>query len=115
MKASTVANQGLPKTMGCPPDVDLGCRIKKSTGYSQDSMDIVSSSNTPSGFILDLSANSNIVGVGRMLRMLSSLIVCKVITFMAVPKSMRVFGIYVPFIHTMTIGFPGSSYLSTRI
>ena len=113
MKASVVANQGLPKTMGCPPDADLGCRIYKSTGYSQDLMDIVSSSNTPSGLIFDLSANSNIVSVGRMLRMLSSLIICKVITFMAAPKLMRVFGMYVPLMHAVTIGFPGSSYLST--
>ena len=78
-------------------------------------MDIVSSSNNPSGLIFDLFANSNIVGVGWMLRMLSSLIICKVITFMAAPKSMGVYGMYVPLMHTVTIGFPGSSYLSIRI
>lgn len=106
IKASTVANQGLFRTTGCPPDVDLGFRIKKSTGYSQDSMNIVSSSSTPSGFIFDLSVDSSIVVVGRIFGMLSSLMVCKVMTFMASPISMRVFGIYVHLIHTVTIGFP---------
>ena len=115
MKAFAVAIQGLPRTMGCPPDVDLGCRINRLTRYSQDTMDNVSLSSTPSGFILDLSANSSIVGVGRILGMLSSLMVWKVMTFMVSPKSMRVFRIYVPLIHTVTMGFPGSSYLSTQI
>ena len=67
--ASTVAIHGLPNTTGCPLDADLGYKTKKSMGYSHESRDTISSSNTPSGLILDRSASSSMVGVGRRLSM----------------------------------------------
>lgn len=66
LKASTVANQGLPRINGCPPRFVFRCRTKKSTGYSQESKETMISSSTPSGTTLDLSASSRIVVVGRM-------------------------------------------------
>jgi hypothetical protein len=57
--------------------VDLGCRTKKSTGYSQESMDTISSSNTPSSLIFDLSTSSKTVGVGQSVAMPNCCIVFK--------------------------------------
>ena len=37
IKASAMANQGLPNMSGCPPILFLGVKIMKSTGYSQES------------------------------------------------------------------------------
>jgi hypothetical protein len=50
MNASVVANHGLPRIKGCPPKLDLGWRIIKSTGYSHESRDTMISSITPFGF-----------------------------------------------------------------
>ena len=69
IKAFVVVSHGLPNTTGFPPDVDLGCITNKSTGYSHESRDTISSSDTPSGLIRDQSANSCIVDVGRRLSM----------------------------------------------
>ena len=63
IKASVVANQGLPNMSGCPPRLFFGVKIMKSIGYSQESKDTYMSSNTPSGLITDLLANCNSVGV----------------------------------------------------
>ena len=54
MKASVVANQGLPNIIGCPHRSFLGVRIMKSTGYSQEYKDTRMSSNTLSSLITDL-------------------------------------------------------------
>ena len=112
IKASAVASHGLLNTIGCPPDVDLGCNTNKSIGYSHESRDTISSSNTPSSLIRDRSANSSIVGLGRRLSMSNCWTVCKVMVLMASPRSMRVFGIRVPRIEIVTIGFSGSPYFS---
>jgi hypothetical protein len=112
MNASTVANQGLPKIKGCPPKLDLGCRIMKSTGYSQESRETMMSSITPSCLIFYLSASSNTVGVGRRLPMFKFCIVSIVMTFIVAPKSIRVFGIEKLLIKIVTIGIPGSTYFS---
>ena len=58
IKASAVANHGLPKIRGCPPKFVFGCKIRKSTGYSHESKETMISSNIPSGTTLDLSASS---------------------------------------------------------
>ena len=63
MKASAVANQGLPRINECPPKLFLGVKTMKSTGYSQESKDTQTSSNTPSGLIKDLYTNYNKVVV----------------------------------------------------
>jgi hypothetical protein len=52
MKASVVAYHGLPRIRGCPPKLDLGCRIIKSTGYSHESIETMTSSTTPLGLPL---------------------------------------------------------------
>ena len=65
IKASAVPSQGLPRIRGCPPNLVLGCNTTKSAGYSQESTEMTKSSNTPSGWIVDQSASSRIVGVGR--------------------------------------------------
>ena len=44
MQASSIANQGLPRINGCPPSYDLGCRTKKSAGYSHESTEMTRSS-----------------------------------------------------------------------
>ena len=58
MQASAVANQGLPRISGCPPSYDLGCKTKKSVGYSQESTEMTRSSKIPSGLMVDLSSSS---------------------------------------------------------
>ena len=63
MKASALANQGLPIINGCPPKLFLGVKTTKSIGYSIESKDTQTYSNTPSCLITDLSANCNKVGV----------------------------------------------------
>jgi hypothetical protein len=55
--ASAVGNHGLPKIRGYPQSLALGCSTLKSVGHSQESIDIVISSNTPSGLTVDLSAS----------------------------------------------------------
>ena len=114
IKAYVVVSHGLPNTTGRPTDVDLGCNTNKSTGYSHESRDTISSSNTPSGLIQDRSTNSSIVSVGQRFSMSNYWIVCKVMELMAAPRSMRVFGIRVPRIEMVIIGFPRSPYFSTR-
>ena len=113
IKASAIASHGLPNTIVCPLDVDLGCNRNKSTGYSHESRDTISSSNTPSGMIRDRSANSSIVGVGRRLSMSNYWTICRVMALIATPRYMKVFGIRIPQIEMVTTGFPGSPYFST--
>ena len=113
IKASAVVSHGLLNITGFPPDFDLGCNTKKSTRYSHESRDIISSSNTPSGLIRDRYANSSIVGVGWRLSMSNYWTVCKVMALMAALRSMTVFGIRIPRIEMVTTGFLGSLYFST--
>lgn len=63
IKASVVANHGLPRINEFPPRLLLGVKIINSIGYSHESKDTNTSSNTPSGLIIDLFANCNNVGV----------------------------------------------------
>jgi len=63
IKASDIANHGLPRINGCPPKLFLKVKIIKSIGYSKEYKEIDTSSNTPSGLITDLSANYSNVGV----------------------------------------------------
>ena len=78
--ASDVANHGLPKINGCPPSYDLGCKTKKSAGYSQESTEMTRSSRIPSVLMVDLSAGSEIVGVGLILVIPSFLTASDVMT-----------------------------------
>ena len=64
MQESTVANQVLPNINECPPSYDLGCKTKKSKGYSHESTETTRSSKIPLGLIVDLFASSRMVGVG---------------------------------------------------
>ena len=115
MQAYVVANQGLPKINGCPPNCDLGCKTKKLVGYSHESTKMMRSSNIPSGLIVDLSSSSKMVGIGRILVSPSFHTVSMVIKLIAAPKSTSTFGIYVFPICTVTVGFPGSLYLARRV
>ncbi len=63
IKASAMANQGLPNMSGCPPRLFLGVKILKSTGHSQESKDTEISYSTPSGLITNLSASCSKVDV----------------------------------------------------
>ena len=115
MKASVVASQGLPKMSGCPPKLLLGVKSMKSIGYSQESKETEISSNTPSGLIIDLFVSYSKVGVKRRLGSLSCSIVYLLIMFIVAPKSIKVFGISIPFICVLTIGLPGSTYFCILI
>ena len=115
MQASVVANQGLPRISGCPPSYELGCKTKKSTRYSHESTETMRSSKIPSGLIVDLSASSRMVGVGRRLVSPSFRTISMVITLIAAPRSTNTFSIYVFPICTVIVGFPGSSYLARRV
>ena len=115
MQALVVANQGLPRINGCPPSYDLGCKTNKLAGYSQESTEMMRSSKIPSGLMVDLLANSKMVGVGLRLVSPSFLIVSIVMTLIATPKSTSMLGICVCPICTVTVGFPGSSYLAKRV
>ena len=68
------------------------------------------SSNTLYGLIIDRSTSCSKVGVKRRLGSFSYSIVCLLIMFIAAPKSIKVFGISIPFICVLTIGLPGSTY-----
>lgn len=63
IKASTIANRGIPRINGCHPISFLGVKIINSTRYSQEYKDKNTSSNTPSSLITNLSDNCNSVGV----------------------------------------------------
>ena len=115
MQASAVANQGLPKINVCPPRCDLGCKTKKSARCSEESTKIMRSSKIPSSLIVDLSYSSKTVGVGLRLLSPSFLTVSIVIMLIATPKYISTLGICVRPICTVTVGFPGSSYLVMRV
>ena len=115
MQASAIASQGLPRINGCPPSYDLGCKTKKSVGYCLESNELTRSSKIPSGLIVDLSASSKMVGVGLRLVSPSFHTVSMVMTLIDAPKSIGTLGICVLPICTLTVGFPGSSYLDKRV
>lgn len=98
-----------------PPEGVLGCKTIKSTGYSHESKETITSSNIPFGLILDLSAHSKTVGVGRRLRNYNCSMVCNVMILMAAPKSIRVFWTRTLLMCTETIKLPRSWYFSTQI
>jgi hypothetical protein len=64
MYASAIASQGLPSINGCPSSLLLGLMMRKSVGYSQESMEMDISCNVPTGRTTDRSANCNIIAVG---------------------------------------------------
>jgi len=89
----------------------LDWRTKNLAWYSQESIETITSSTTPSGAALDLFASYNIVVVfindhwGFNLSMVSI-----VITLMAAPRSIKVWGTMIPSMCTSTIGLPESRY-----
>ena len=115
MQASVVAIQGLPRISGCPPSYDLGCKTKKSAGYSHESTEATRSSNIPSGLIVDLSTSSRMVGVGRILVSPSFRTISMVIMLIAAPISTDTLNICVFLTCRVTVGFLGSSYLARRV
>jgi len=66
-------------------------------------------SNTPSSLTLDLSANSNIVGVGSRSKHPIWDSASLAITLMATPKSIKVFHIGYPLMKVVTTGITGSA------
>jgi hypothetical protein len=115
MYAYAIANHRLPKMRGYPFSVDLVYRTIKSIGYSQESIYTIKYFNTPLEFIVDLSTSWSIVGVclNNPWRFNLS-IVYLVMTFMAAPKSMKVFWIRLWMICTFITGLPRSKYLGTN-
>lgn len=93
MKAYVVANHGLPRIKGWPPRFVFGCKIRKSTRYSHESKETMMSSNIPFGTTVDLFVSSKIVVVGQILVNFKYFIVSVVMTFIVVPKSIRIFRI----------------------
>lgn len=115
MNASTVANHGLPSMSGSPPKFDFGWNTKKSTRYSQGSSETIISSSIPSGMTFERSTNSRTIGVDYKFVSCNIFIVSNVITFIATPKSIRVFGIETLLIIVVTLGMPRSTYFSIEM
>ena len=115
MQASAVANQCLPRINGCPPSYDFGCKTKKSAGYSHESTEMMRSSRIYLVLMVYRSTISKTVGAGLILVSPSFLTVSIVMTLIAAPKSTSTLGIYVCPICTVTVGFPGLSYLVTGV
>lgn len=90
-KASMVASHSLPNIIGCHPAEVLGWRTKKYTGYSHESMEIITSSSTLFSLTLYLSINSRIVGVGWKFGSSSCFMVCKVMILMVSLRLINVF------------------------
>jgi hypothetical protein len=112
MKASAVANHGLPRMRGWPPIRVLVCKTTKSAGYSHESTQMTKSTITSFGLMVERSTNSKTVGVGRTCIMSCSNCVVFIVTILIVaPKSTNRWGIDVYPILTVTLGFPGSPYL----
>ena len=86
-----MANHGQPRIKGWPPSFDFSCSSRKFAEYSQEAMEITTSSRIPSSQIVDLSASSKIVGVGHKFFNPRSFKVSQVIMLMATPKYTRVF------------------------
>jgi hypothetical protein len=64
MYASAVASHGLPSINGFPSSPLVGLMMRKSTGYSQESMEMAISCNVPTGQTTNQYANCNIIAVG---------------------------------------------------
>ena len=86
-----MASHGHPRIKGWPPSLDFGCSTRKSAGYSHEAMDITTYSRIPSGQIVDTSASSKIVGVGRKFVYPRRFKVSQVIILMVAPNSTSVF------------------------
>lgn len=112
MKASAMANHGLPRIKGWPPKLVFGCKIIKSTGYSQESKETIMYSSIPSGTTLDLSASSKLAVVGQIFDSFKYFIVSIVMTFIAASRSINVLRNEKLLIEMVTIGIPGSIYFS---
>jgi len=99
-----------------PVSFAFGWRTKKSAGYSQESMETITSSTIPSGITVERSASYNTVVVFlKEPWRLSLSIVSFVITLMAAPRSIKVCGTIVPLMWTSTTGLPGSRYFGQII
>lgn len=89
----------------------LGWRTKKLAGYSQESMETITSSTTPSGATVDLSTICKTVAVFLNDPWRFSLsIVSLFVTLMAAPRSIKVWGTMMPLMCTSTTRFTGSRY-----
>ena len=86
-----MANHGRPRIRGWPPSLYFGCNTRKSTGHSQEAMEITTSLRIPSGQIVDLSTSAKIVGVDRRFFNPRSFKVSLVIMLMVAPKYTKVF------------------------
>jgi hypothetical protein len=90
--ASVVASHGLPSINGWPSSPLLGLIMRKSAGYSKESIEIAISYNVPTGLTTNRSTNCNIIGVGSKEVKPRMLQVLMVKILMATPKSTSVFG-----------------------
>ena len=76
---------------------------------------MITSSNFPTGLIVDLFASSRIVGVGLMFSSPNVFIVSTMIMLMAAPKSTSTLGISTRLIYIVRIEFPGSPYFTGMV
>ena len=106
-----VTSQCLPRIEGFPPIGDWVHKTKISTWYYHESTEIIMSSKFPTGFTVNQCANYKMVGVGLRFHGPRIVVVVEVITLIASPKSTSTFGISIPLIFTVKIGFPGSPYV----
>jgi hypothetical protein len=98
MYTSFVAIHGMPSINGCPSSPLLGLIIRKSIGYSQESMEMAISCNVPTGLTTDRSSKCNIITVGLKESKPRVLQVSIVRMLMVSPKSTSVFGKEQPWI-----------------
>lgn len=89
---SIVSSHGLPNIRGYPFNLFLGLITRKSTMYSQESIEMIISSKVPSIFTTDLLANSNIMEVNFNVVIPRIPQVYKVKMFITDPKYTKVFG-----------------------
>jgi hypothetical protein len=92
MYASAIASHGLPSINGFPSSPLLGLMMRKSTGYSQESVEMAISCNVPTGQTIDRSTNCSIIVVGLKESKPRVLQVSIVKMLMDAPKSTSVLG-----------------------
>ena len=105
MYASIVSRHGIHRMREYPFNLELVWRTMKSIGYSHESVDTITYSDTPSGFMVDMYANWSIVGVCiKNTWRINLSMVYFFMTLMATPKSIKVFVINLLAIWILVIG-----------
>lgn len=107
INAYALASHILHRITRCPLAIDFVYKTMKSTRYSHESRETITSSKNISFLTLNLSLNSRMIRVGWRYVNLSCFMACSVIMLMVTPRSTKVLGPHTPLIYTETIGFPG--------